>query len=95
MADEVTRYERRGAAGWITLASPATRNALSTALVSGLAAKLDAALADPAVRAVVITGEGAAFCAGADLKNRGAMGADEKGNPFVAILRQMRHGRSP
>jgi methylglutaconyl-CoA hydratase len=95
MTDEVTRYQRRGAAGWITLASPSTRNALSTQLVAELGAKLTAALDDPAVRAVVLTGEGPAFCAGADLKNRGAMGATDKGNPFVGILRQMRHGPKP
>jgi methylglutaconyl-CoA hydratase len=95
MADEVVRYERRGAAGWITLASPQTRNALSTQLVAELGAHLSAAIADPAVRAVVLTGEGPAFCAGADLKNRGAMGETAKGNPFVAILREMRHGPKP
>ena len=51
MADEVTRYERRGPAAWITLASPETRNALSTALVAELGAHLSAAIEDPAVRA--------------------------------------------
>jgi methylglutaconyl-CoA hydratase len=95
MADELVRYERRGAAGWITLASPETRNALSTALVAGLGAQLSAAIEDPKVRAVVLTGEGPAFCAGADLKNRGAMGETPRGNPFVDILKQMRHGAKP
>src|SRR5262249_8455587 len=95
MADEVVRYDRRGAAAWITLASPDTRNALSTALVAGLGAHLAAAIEDPAVRAVVLTGEGPAFCAGADLKNRGAMGETARGNPFVDILKQMRHGPKP
>src|SRR5258705_5877747 len=95
MVDEAVRYERRGAAGWITLASPQTRNALSTQLVAELGAHLSAPMPDPAVRAVVLTGEGPAFCAGADLKNRGAMGATDKGNPFVGILRDMRHGPKP
>jgi enoyl-CoA hydratase/carnithine racemase len=95
MAEEVVHYERRGPAGWITLASPQTRNALSTQLVAELGAHLTAAIADPAVRAVVLTGEGPAFCAGADLKNRGAMGETSRGNPFVGILRDMRHGPKP
>lgn len=95
MSDEIVRYEVRGAAAWITLASPETRNALSTALVAGLGAHLRRAMDEAAVRAVVITGEGAAFCAGADLKSRGAMGATSQGNPFVDILKQMRHGPKP
>ena len=95
MADEVTRYERRGAAGWITLASPQTRNALATQMVAELGARLRAAIEDDAVRAVVLTGEGPAFCAGADLKSRGAMGETSAGNPFVGILKLMRHGPKP
>ncbi len=98
MADsDVTRYELRGSAGWITLASPATRNALSGPLVAQLRGHLDAAMDDPAVRTVVLTGEGPAFCAGADLKNRGDMGGGKggRGNPFVGILKQMREGPKP
>ena len=59
---------RQGAA-WITLNRPEQRNALSAALVNALADLLDAALADPAVRCIVLTGNGPAFCAGADLKS--------------------------
>jgi methylglutaconyl-CoA hydratase len=95
MADELTRYERRGSAGWITLASPQTRNALATQMVAELGARLHAAMEDDAVRAVVLTGEGPAFCAGADLKSRGAMGETSAGNPFVGILKRMRHGPKP
>ena len=52
---------------------------------------------DPAVRVIVLTGNGPAFCAGADLKNRGdaiAPGSD-KTNPFVEILRLMWDGPKP
>ena len=41
-----SRYEVRGRAAWITLDSPATRNALSGALIEGLGARLARALAD-------------------------------------------------
>jgi methylglutaconyl-CoA hydratase len=95
MADAVTRTEQRGPAAWVTLASPQTRNALSTQLVAELGAHLTAAMEDPAVRVVVLTGEGPAFCAGADLKNRGAMGETAKGNPFVDIMKTLRHGPKP
>jgi enoyl-CoA hydratase len=63
---EVT-YARRGTAAWITLDRPAKRNALTPAMVGGLHQALDRADRDPGVRAVVITGAGPAFCAGADL----------------------------
>jgi methylglutaconyl-CoA hydratase len=67
MAGQVN-YERRSGGAWITLASPETRNALSPSLTAGLGDGVDRALADPAVRCLVITGTGPAFCAGADLK---------------------------
>lgn len=87
----VTRYERRQTAAWITLDSPENRNALSAPLVSELGAHLRTAIDDPAVRAIVLTGNGPAFCAGADLKNRGDAVAPGSGakNPFVEILRTM------
>jgi len=95
----VTRYEVRGRAAWITLASPENRNALSDALVAELGAHLAAALADPAARAVVVTGSGPAFCAGADLKSRGGStvtsGSGPQRNPFVGILKQMWDGPKP
>src|ERR1700737_4188107 len=56
----------------ITLDSPANRNALSAGLRRGLAARLGEAMADEGVRAIVVTGSGPAFCAGADLKESAA-----------------------
>ncbi len=92
----VTRYEIRERAAWITLDSPANRNALSAPLVAELGAHLRAAFSDAAVRAIVLTGTGPAFCAGADLKNRGDAVAPGGGpNPFVEILRLMWDGPKP
>lgn len=93
----VTRYELRQSAAWITLDSPENRNALSAPLVSELGAHLRTALDDSAVRAIVLTGNGPAFCAGADLKNRGDAVAPGSGakNPFVEILRLMWDGPKP
>ncbi len=71
---EHLRYERRGAGAWFVLDRPAKLNAITPAMVASLAAALDEAEADPGVRAVVITGAGRAFCAGADLgAMRGAL----------------------
>ncbi len=91
------QYERRGRAAWITLDTPANRNALSAALVRELGDHLKAAIADPEVRAIVVTGNGPAFCAGADLKNRGdAVTSERDGkNPFVEILQLIWDGPKP
>lgn len=69
--------EIRNDAMWITLNRPDALNALTPAVVSGINAALDKAQQSGA-RAVVLTGTGRAFCAGADLKFvRGEAGNDE------------------
>jgi enoyl-CoA hydratase len=63
------RREIRGSAAWIILDRPREMNALNGEVLAGIVSALDLAEADPAVRAVVLTGGGEkAFCAGADLK---------------------------
>jgi enoyl-CoA hydratase/carnithine racemase len=46
---------------------PAKRNAMTPAMWRSLPPLLDALAADPGVRALVLTGEGGTFCAGADI----------------------------
>jgi 2-(1,2-epoxy-1,2-dihydrophenyl)acetyl-CoA isomerase len=60
--------ERAGAAATLTLNRPQARNAVDTALRRELRARLEEVAADESVRAVVLTGAGGAFSAGADLK---------------------------
>lgn len=60
------RPERVDGTAVVTLADPRRRNAISADLAVEFAEVLAAEQADPEVRAVVITGEGSAFCAGAD-----------------------------
>lgn len=71
---------------WVTLDRPDARNALSKAVnleLSRLAKELGA---DRSVRAVVLTGTGeAAFCAGADLKERKGVAAADAG-PFIDAI---------
>lgn len=52
----------------LTLNRPAARNALSRELLDELSAALQTAADDESVGAIVLTGNGPAFCAGADLK---------------------------
>ncbi len=52
----------------LTLNRPNAFNALSEAMLSALQSELDAIATNPAIRVVIITGSGKAFCAGHDLK---------------------------
>ena len=53
----------------LTMNRPEARNALNPELREALSDALKAADADPAVRAVILTGAGPVFCAGMDLKS--------------------------
>ena len=59
--------ENRGAVRILTMNRPEKRNALNFELAKGLLDALLAADADDAVGAIVLTGAGQGFCAGADL----------------------------
>ena len=61
------RIERRGPAAWIWMARPAVHNAFDETLIAELTDTLRQLDADPAVRAIVLAGEGRSFSAGADL----------------------------
>jgi len=83
--------ERRGAALWITLARPDALNSLSPQMVAELTAAFEAADADRSLRAVVLTGAGRAFCAGADLKAVQTMGGEaERGRATARFLDDVR-----
>jgi methylglutaconyl-CoA hydratase len=73
------RGESEAGIARITLDSPHNRNAMSVALLTQLLDALDAALADPAVRVVVLSGTGPVFCSGADLNEQRAF--KERGEP--------------
>jgi len=73
--------ERRGPVAWLTLNRPHLHNAFDDALVAELTTALRAAERDSTVRAVVLTGAGASFSAGADLNwMRGMAKASEAEN---------------
>lgn len=64
---EAVLVEDRGAVRLLTLNQPERRNALSPAVREALHDALAPAMADPKVRAIVLTGAGGTFCAGGDL----------------------------
>ncbi|RFU20027.1 enoyl-CoA hydratase-related protein [Geodermatophilus marinus] len=71
----------------LTLDSPANRNALSRAMRAQLRAALADALADDAVRVVVLDHTGRVFCSGMDLSEAAGGAAEDQGvHEFPEIL---------
>jgi enoyl-CoA hydratase len=66
--------ERRGRVGLVTLNRPEALNALNKATLDELVTAVSAMDTDPGVGAVVITGSGKAFAAGADIKEMASQG---------------------
>lgn len=79
----------RDGVGWITLNRPARLNALNRSLMFTLVAELEAMMADPDVRVLVITGAGRAFCAGGDVHNLDEVTGDGPMTERAARLRQV------
>ena len=96
---EPVLVDQRDAVATVTLNRPDARNALDAATKASLRDAVLGVAADPAVRAVVLTGAGRAFCVGQDLKEhtaelaRDARGAwrtvPEHYNPVALALATM------
>lgn len=80
--------EREGGVGWVVLNRPDQINAINDDIRLGVPAALAELEADPAIRVIVIRGEGSrGFCAGADIKER--RGAENS----LAVRRRMEGAR--
>ena len=66
---ETVRHDTKGAVAIVTIARPDAMNSFNTALRRDLLTAFERAAGDEAIRAVVLTGEGRSFSAGADLKD--------------------------
>ena len=96
------KYERRGNALLLTFTNPETMNSLSSEVLADFSAVLteiaEVAAGDRTVRSLILTGEGRAFIAGADIKEMKSMSAvdaaefSRKGN---AVMRQLENLRLP
>jgi 3-hydroxyacyl-CoA dehydrogenase len=80
-------YSLRGGVAVLTLNNPPV-NAMGHAVRQDLAANLEAAWSDPAVKAIVIIGAGKLFCGGADVKafNTPASRAEPSSRTIVASI---------
>ena len=83
---ETLIYEKEGAIARVSLDRPAVLNAYNIQMRDDFSEALRAVSDDPDVRALLITGEGRAFCAGADLTEFGTA-------PSLVIARQVRWQR--
>ncbi|WP_394763482.1 enoyl-CoA hydratase/isomerase [Phenylobacterium sp.] len=81
------RTEVKDRIGIITLNDPATLNAAGMELMEGLTAAFEGFVADPGVRAIVITGEGRGFCSGANLSAGGGRITDAPGGPNQSLIK--------
>ncbi len=99
MSEPTIRSEVVDGVGVVTLAAPARRNAFDLAMCDEVVAAVDALEADPSVGALVVTGDGSAFCAGADLSHLGAAGEGDDGGAREGLLAVyegfLRFARSP
>lgn len=95
--DVVLRLD--GPVATITLNRPEALNALTIGMKERLLAAFGSAAENPAVRAIVLTGAGRAFCAGQDLKERLAPDAppldEELSSRFNPIVRAIRSAPQP
>ena len=71
MTTSAILYDVADGVATVTLNRPERLNAVDSALLAELTAAFDRADADDAVRVVIVTGAGRAFCAGADLGGGG------------------------
>jgi 2-(1,2-epoxy-1,2-dihydrophenyl)acetyl-CoA isomerase len=96
MPEPTIQYAAAGGVATITLNRPAVLNALDDAMLRELSGAFADAKSDGAVRAVILTGAGRGFCAGADLAQSAMSGAGadvaqslrSRYHPIVLAMRQ-------
>jgi enoyl-CoA hydratase/carnithine racemase len=90
MADswETLIVERSGGVVTVTMNRPERKNAANGTMWRELQAVLEDAAADRAVRALVLTGAGGAFCSGADLSDPSDV-AGRPGDPYLVQMRAL------
>jgi len=78
---ETLRYEVAGGLARLTLDRPENMNGMTNRMVREARDALEVAAGDASIRVLVLTGEGRAFCPGADLKHFSSGEADERLTP--------------
>lgn len=101
MPYETIEFQLAEGVGRLTLNRPERLNAMTHTMIAEINAVLDRCAEEPAIRALLITGNGRGFCAGADLTAIGSANLDAKGevdvgaamdrlfNPMIRRLREL------
>ncbi|MFD9972611.1 enoyl-CoA hydratase/isomerase family protein [Streptomyces sp. NPDC059011] len=76
-AEPEVRHTMADGVATVVISHPARRNAMTAAMWRELPALLDGLGRDPAVRVLVLTGDGGTFCAGADITSLSAPAPEE------------------
>ena len=97
MSDPVIVTEDLGRVRVITLNRPQALNSMNNAVMAGIRDALAAAETDNEVAVAVVTGEGRAFSAGADLQEMqdGLSGENGEDHQFPAMLKQLTEFKKP
>ena len=82
--EEAVLYVVENNIATITMNRPKSLNSMNDGLIDGLHAALDKAVADAEVRAIVLTGNGKAFCAGGDLSYLNGLNGTAEKKSFIA-----------
>ena len=90
MTTALVRRELSGAVGIVSFNRPDRHNALSDALVDEWQAAVRWAIADPAVRCILLRGEGPSFSSGRDTTELGHRNDGESDFEFVRRAQQIR-----
>lgn len=77
----------------VTLSNPKRKNAATPAMQDELATIWDDVWADPEVRVIILTGEGADFCSGADVSDMADAASDESAKPVSYLHRGTRYAK--
>ncbi|WP_339952080.1 enoyl-CoA hydratase-related protein, partial [uncultured Albimonas sp.] len=97
--EEAVIESREGAVAVLRLNNPAQLNALTLPMIGALKRAVERALADPEVRAILLTGEGRGFCAGAQLGGEvfasGASIAEGMRAELSPLILALREGPKP
>ncbi len=88
MNDELLLYHSSDGVALLRLNRPEALNALNRALTGALIAAVERARRDEAVRCLIITGNGRAFCAGGDLKEMPTLSPAEF-REYILLLQRL------
>lgn len=94
MSEQAILQSIEGGVATLTLNRPQALNALNRGLIEALRTALAGLATDSSVRALIITGAGRGFCAGADLANNGYQDGTAR-TPGAGILHSMEIGYNP